>query len=379
MKLHTIYQKKNTLKWLTGLSVVVLVLILFFGLRPKDFDFSNSVKRIEGQSGIRFGKYGIAYSDPIKEMREDNGIGENGFSIEIALKPLNYQEGFNFIFVFHNGVDRNQLLLGQWRSWIIVMNGDDYNHKRRVKRIAVKAVSPDPAIQFITITTGRYGTNVYLDGELVKSKNDLTLQIPYGDKARLTLGNSLYGRHSWRGDIYGFALYNHILTEQDTALHFKRWSQDRSFSFAKFGKPSVLYCFDEKEGTRVSDQAGGDHHLNIPLRMPILKKVFLSSPWRGVNINKNGIEDIVLNLVGFIPLGFVFSTTLAGFGGAFQKKAVYITLFLCVLVSLVIEIAQAWMPSRSSSQLDLMCNTAGSLIGIYMTQWIIKRGGMKKA
>ena len=164
----------------------------------------NGVSRIEGQTGIRFRKYGIAYTDPIKELNKANGFGENGFSIEIALKPLNYEEGFNFIFALHNGNDRSQLLLGQWRSWIIAMNGDDYDHKRRVKRISVNAASRSPAIQFIAITTGKDGTNVYINGQLVKSKEDLTLLIPHGDNVRLTLGNSPYGRQSWRGDIYGF-------------------------------------------------------------------------------------------------------------------------------------------------------------------------------
>ena len=109
--------------------------------------------------------------------------------------------------------------------------------------------------------------------------------------------------------------------------------------------------------------------------MPILKKGILSSPWKGIKFDKKGIEDILLNLAGFIPLGFVFTTTFGGLGGAPQKKAVYITLFLCLLVSLIIEIAQAWMPSRSSSQLDLMCNVAGSVIGIFMAHWILKRKG----
>jgi hypothetical protein len=68
--------------------------------------------------------------------------------------------------------------------------------------------------------------------------------------------------------------------------------------------------------------------------MPIFKKEFLSSPWKGFKFDKRGIEDIVLNLVGFIPLGFVFTLTLGGFGGAFKKKAVYFPLFLCVLVKI---------------------------------------------
>jgi hypothetical protein len=93
------HQKKNSLKWLTGLSVVVLFVTLFFGLRPKDFNFSNSVSRLEDQTGIRFRKYGIAYTDPIEELRKEDGFGESSFSIEIALKPLNYEEDFNFIFI----------------------------------------------------------------------------------------------------------------------------------------------------------------------------------------------------------------------------------------------------------------------------------------
>ena len=104
------YQKKISLKCLVGLSVAVLFGILFFGLWPKGFNFSNDVTWITEQPGIRFSGYGIAYTDPIKELSKEDDSGENGFSVEIALKPLSAQEGFNFIFALHNGNDRNQLL-----------------------------------------------------------------------------------------------------------------------------------------------------------------------------------------------------------------------------------------------------------------------------
>ena len=160
------HQKKNSLKWLTGLLVVILFAILFFGLRPKDFNFSNNVKWTHNESGIRFNKYGIAYTDPIEELRKEKSSGENGFSIEIALKPSSFQEGFNFILALHNGNDGNQLLLGQWHSSIIAMNGDDHYHKRRVKRISVDT-APQPRMKrFITVTTGKEGTNVFFDGEI---------------------------------------------------------------------------------------------------------------------------------------------------------------------------------------------------------------------
>jgi glycopeptide antibiotics resistance protein len=37
---------------------------------------------------------------------------------------------------------------------------------------------------------------------------------------------------------------------------------------------------------------------------------------------------------------------------------------LCFLLSLAIELAQAWIPSRSSQMLDLMLNTLGGATGV---------------
>lgn len=343
---------------------------LFFGLRPKDYDFSNNARWIHDQAGIRFSKYGIAYTDPIKGLRNEKGFGEKSFSIEIALKPLNKEEGFNFIFVIHNGDDRNQLLLGQWRSWIIAMNEDDYDYKRRVKRISVDSASRSHVIQFITLTTGKDGTKVYFDGQVIRSNKDLTLRIPHGDNVRLIFGNSLYGKHSWRGDLYGFAFYRHTLSAQDAAIHFNRWSQEGNFSFAKNDEPVLLYYFDEKQGASVSNHAGDNHHLKIPSRMPILKKAILSAPLKGFKFDNRGAEDIVLNLAGFIPLGFIFAATFVRAG---SKHSILITVALCFTLSLFIEIIQAWLPSRSSSQMDLICNTTGSVIGIFMAHWVLKK------
>jgi hypothetical protein len=104
------YQNKISLKWLVGLSVAVLFGILFLGLRPKGFNYSNNVKWISDQSGIRFGKYGMAYTKAFIDSIEKNMSDTNGFSLEIALKPVSYHEGgFNFILALHNGKDGKNL------------------------------------------------------------------------------------------------------------------------------------------------------------------------------------------------------------------------------------------------------------------------------
>ena len=368
------FHKKISLKCLVGVSVAILFGILIFGLIPKDFHFSNGVNWIKDQAGIRFSKYGIAYTHPFIELVEGEISEPNSFSIEIALKPESYDEkGFNFILALHSGENSHQLLMGQYLSWIILMNGDDYDHKRRTKRIAVNTASPSPTARFVTITTGKEGTQVYLNGQRVRTKKNLTLKIPNGRKARLMIGNSTNGRNSWQGDVYGLAFYGHTLTAQDAARHFNRWFQDQNFSFAKKDKPSVLYFFDEKEGLKALDHSGGNHHLEIPSKMQILEREILSPTWSLFKLNRSFIKDFVLNLVGFIPFGFILSATLFKLGGTFEKNNVLITVVLCFTLSLIIEILQAWIPSRDSNILDLILNTLGALIGTIIYRFFIVR------
>jgi VanZ like family/Concanavalin A-like lectin/glucanases superfamily len=366
------HQNQISLKYLVVLSVAILFGILIFGLKPNGFYFSNGVNWIIDQPGIRFTKYGIAYSSPFVELIGDNISEPNGFSIEMVLKPKNYlKERVNFILSLHNGKDSNQLLMGQWGSWIILMNGDDYDHKRRTKRIAVDIASLSPTTRFVTITTGQEGTEVYLDGQFVRRKKNLTLKIPNGSKTRLLLGNSVDGKRSWQGDIYGLALYGYTLTAQDAALHFDKWNKVKNFSFAKKEKPFALYVFDEKVGERAFDHAGGNNHLKIPSRFHILEKKILSSIWTTFKFTRIIIRDIIINFAGFIPLGFFLTATFNKLGGAFEKQDVLIAVSFCFAVSLIIEIFQAWLPSRSSDILDLILNTLGALIGSIMYKFFV--------
>jgi glycopeptide antibiotics resistance protein len=97
--------------------------------------------------------------------------------------------------------------------------------------------------------------------------------------------------------------------------------------------------------------------------MQILKRKILAPPRPGFEFNRTLIQDIIINLVGFIPFGFVLTATLIKLGGSFEKRGVIIAAALCFSVSLLIEILQAWIPSRSSDGLDLLLNTIGALIG----------------
>jgi hypothetical protein len=359
--------KRNRINLLRGLSLVILSGVLFFGLRPKGFHSLHGVNWKIDKPGIRFGSYGIAYTDLSSNMIKDI-YKSDSFSLELAIKADNLDhKGFNFILLLHDGRDSDQLVIGQYRSSLIIMNGDDYSNRRKTKRLVVSQVLKPPREIFLAITTGPEGTKAYIDGLLVKEKKDLRLNMPQGGgRVSLVLGNSVYGNNFWKGDICGLAFYGFELTSKQIELHAHVWSKDQGFSYARQHKPLLLYLFDEKKGQAAIDHGNGNSHLHIPQRMHILKRRILSLPRFDLMLKKSGMQDLVINLLGFIPLGFILSATFIHLGGTLKKRALFITVALCFVISLVIEVSQGWIPSRSSQILDLILNTGGALIGVIM-------------
>lgn len=349
---------------LTAFSLAILLVTLFFGLSGKGFHFTNNVAWLKNEPGIRFGNYGIAYA-LIDNDRIKNTISATGsFSIETALKPDDFDlAGFNLILSLHDGKDDNQLIVGQYRSYIIVMNGDDYSNKRKIKRISADIFSDPPQKSLLTITTGDEGTNLFIDGRLIASRQDLVLRIPQGDNLRVTLGNSVYGKSSWRGEVYGLALYRDILEQETVKERFSSWSKDQIFSFPEDQNPFLFFTFDEGNGPEATDHVTGTQKLKMPPGFHVLKKRLIALSWSDFQASKGFFIDFFINLTGFIPLGFILCVLFAETGGVFQKKAILFSVVLCFLISLFIEIAQAWIPSRSSQGLDLILNTTGALIG----------------
>ncbi len=81
--------------------------------------------------------------------------------------------------------------------------------------------------------------------------------------------------------------------------------------------------------------------------------------------------DAVINLLSYLPFGLLVGLTLRARFGAL----VSVMLALCagVLLSASMEFLQMYLPSRTSSNLDLLINSAGALLGavlaVSMTSW----------
>ena len=345
------------------ISLVILTGILFFGLRPKDLTLTNNLSWLENENGIHFRKYGIAFSPPFIDTSGPEWAGQERLTIEIAIKTEKKTSGsFRFLLAIDNGDESQQLLLGQWRSWLILMNGDDYAHKKKLKRLSVNTATLPDGILFLTITSGPKGTRLYCNGKTVAAKEDFTLKIPAGEKSRIIVGNSAYGHHSWEGDIYGLAIYTDLLIEETIGEHYENWAGGNHFSYALQNRPLAVYAFDEKEGEWARDLAG-TAHLELPGKMKVLRRKILAPPWKNFEYNRDSFIDIVLNVIAFIPFGFFAVAALRQQGGRLKANAFHLAALLCIMTSLLIEISQSWLPSRSSTLLDLILNSLGAILG----------------
>ena len=366
------------------IAAAVTLIALFFGLNPRDFRFNNAARWIGTSNGIRFGKFGIAYSPEGFSLPSTGASDPSAFTVEIAVKPYRTQAGnFQFIASWHAGDDAGQLVIGQWRSSIIVMNGDDYDNHRRLPKIYAKNAVPEGKATFLTISTGQNGTRLFVDGGLAATKRGLFLRMPRGGSgATLTLGNSVYGRNSWEGEWLGLAAFNRNLDSGEIEDHFRRWHAEGDFGFAK-NHPDLaaLYRLNDKAGHQARDSGPASNHLAIPDKMKILEKRFLTAPDRGLRITKTVVADLLINLLGFIPIGVAYAMFFSR-RAVFDTRAALWAVAFGALLSLTIELAQAWVPSRNSSLLDLVLNTIGAVSGAMLyrrfakyRQLIRKKGG----
>lgn len=72
-------------------------------------------------------------------------------------------------------------------------------------------------------------------------------------------------------------------------------------------------------------------------------------------------SDVVVNILAYIPLGLLL--TLSAMGRLPRWAATLLGVMLGMALSLGIEFAQAYVPSRISSNVDVLCNSCGALWG----------------
>jgi len=78
------------------------------------------------------------------------------------------------------------------------------------------------------------------------------------------------------------------------------------------------------------------------------------------------VFDLLTNVAVYLPLGFFLTLALSRLPGRFT--APLLAVVFSASVSFSMETIQVWLPSRVPSNLDLACNTIGSLLGAIWAQ-----------
>lgn len=344
---------------------LVLMGMLVVGLWPFHVP-RNDVRWLTPETGLAFGKHGsIVTSDDFAASPEQP---DESCSIEIWLEPARVDASGTILSFYRSASQTVPFALRQSLG-DLVFEHDSQDRSDKRARIYVDDVFARRKPVFVTISSGKTGTTIYVDGALVKkaarfwfSSRDLTGQ--------LVIGNAPDTNNSWSGHLKGLVLYHRAISAAEVSEHFGDWAMNHPLHLEKRDGVVASYLFDERQGNIVRNRVDDATDLTIPGRFFIVRPRFLELPWEEYRPDWNYWGNVGVNIGGFIPLGFLFCALLSAMGR--DKQAAWLTIALGFAVSLTIEVLQAFLPTRDSGMTDLITNTFGTALGVILNLSFVK-------
>jgi VanZ like family/Concanavalin A-like lectin/glucanases superfamily len=348
---------------LLAICVFVLCGILVAGLWPFHAP-RNEVTWLSGRNGLLFGKHGtIVSASPFKagDSQDDNPC-----SLEMWLEPTRVDSGGMVLTFYRPDNGLVPFAARQYPGGGLVLERRTQSHLGQKTSTYVAGVFENLTPVFVAITSGEAGAATYINSTLVKnfpsfafSRGDLTGQLIIGNAASTT--------YTWTGQFKGLAIYDRELKAGEVSQHYATWTENRQADLAKSAGVVSLYLFDEGSGNVVHSQVAQAPDILIPERFVIVHKWFLEPFWKEFRPVWSYWKDVTINVAGFIPLGFFFCSYFS-----LVRKIEYpglVTIALGFLVSLSIEVLQAFLPTRDSGTTDLITNTFGTALGVILYSW----------
>src|SRR5271166_1315282 len=352
MKSRTTYTLGKAISALSGLT---LCGILVAGLWPFHSP-KNQVHWLANQNGLHFGRYGTILSPGLLESASWDGPS---CSLEIWLEPASAWKTGTVV-AFYNPSTHRQLPLQQDYTDLVLQRdiGDEYQQTNLI----IDEVFRREQV-FIAVTSDGRETAVYIDGNLVT--RSLRFGFMLQDlSGKLILANSPLQGNSWPGQLRGLAVYTSELTADEVGQHYQDWTQKGEPSVSDNERALALYLFDEHTGKGIHNQVRSGIDLYIPDRYLVVDQILLEPPWKEFHRQRNYLDNVLINVAGFIPLGFCFSAYFTSV--RHLKHGVLATIVFGAIVSLTIEVLQAHLPTRDSGVTDLITNTLGTGLGVIL-------------
>lgn len=359
----------------TPLGIVCILMVagmLCVGLWPFHAP-KNHVSWLARGGGLQFGKGGTILSSGTFKVAP---VPENApCSIEIWLQPAPFSnEGT--ILAFYTREAPRHFSLYQFYTGIDLQTEIQKGYPgTRNTRLYIHDIFRRGKPTFVTITSGESQTAVYIDGLL--AKRDDSFPFSGQDLAgQLVIANSPRTNDTWRGVLRGLALFRQDLTPAQVLHHYETWTKDGRPDVNQNDRPVALYLLDESEGRVIHNQIPGEPDLYIPERFVVVDEYFLEPFWKEFKPSWSFCKAVLVNVVGFVPLGFMFFAYVS-MGGRLRRPALA-TVLLGFAVSVTIEVIQAWLPTRDSGTTDIFTNTSGTALGVWLYRWVSRHDWLVK-
>jgi len=340
---------------LTALSVASVLALLVATLWPFNPNQRNDVSWLNGEDGIRFGDYGTIFS--AAEFPRQPGGQHESFSLEFWMEPGLAWDS-NVMVAFYLPENPEQFIVRQDESDISVIHA--VPEKGSVRPLIAGEVVEQGRKTLVTVVAGPDGTTLYVNGKAKRTSRTLGLgwQNLTGE---LVVGNSPMGNNSWSGILRGLAIYKRELSGQEVTSHYAAWSSNQEDTVLDKQAMLALYRFRERSGSVVKNEIQPGIDLYIPRYYRIWRHTFLTAAWREFQPTRVYVQDVVENVVGFIPLGLVLFPY---FLIVRRSKRPWLMSYATgAALSLAIEVLQAFLPTRYSGWTDVITNSAGAALG----------------
>ena len=325
MKNNPILSSTNQIKQnIRRLVLVGSVLIYwYFGFNPfllqKPFEIKTNAVSYSTAIGIQSNGLGIGYTHTPPEWLE-SAIANTKLDIKLEFQPAKIkqfgpariltlskdQRNCNFTI----GQDGNDLVF-RIRTPISNQNGyPPYRFKNALKE-------KDWNQLHISITPGKLNI-VFNNVERIYSFIPRHFISQWSPDYQLAVGNEFIDNRPWLGKV------RHVIIK----------SEDKKIDYLK--KESLYF----------------------PKNIVLVNAAINLIPFSEGISDVRSIFDWVVNLLGFIPFGFLLIINLS------KRLTVLKAMALCALLSLSIEIGQLFLADRVTEIEDLILNSAGGLLGV---------------
>jgi VanZ family protein len=323
----------------------------------------NQVAWLATGNGLHFGNHGTVLSSG--KFVPLDVPGDAPCSFEIWVEP-EVTPASETIFAFYAPGSSRQFWLRQSLTDIALQTEiRDEQNRTRIVRFYTPKVFRQGKRMFITGTSDGQQTSVYIDGVLARTSRKFFLSSR-DFNGELIVANGPGIDNSWSGALRGLAFYNQSLAPERVQQHFADWSAKGRPEVSADDRVVALYLFDERGGRVIHNQVPAGTDLYIPDQYMVVDQIFLRPFWKAYRPNWSYWEDVLVNVAGFTPFGFLFCAyfSLAGW----CKRPALATILLGFGVSLMIESLQVFLPTRDSDSTDIITNVLGTCLGVGLYQ-----------